>query len=82
MYLKYRKLTINRVVTINISVRRRRFQDMLHKVKRPVSLLLGELVCYVVLKRSRTKWLDLREFSCIGHTWQSYIVFSDGADRE
>jgi len=48
-------LTRNRVVTINILVRRRQSRDMLCKVKRQVSLLRGELVCYVVLKRSRIR---------------------------
>jgi hypothetical protein len=51
-------LTRNRAVTINISVRRLRSRDMLRKVKRLVSLLLGELVYCVVLRRSRTRWLD------------------------
>lgn len=55
----YRKsqLTKYRVVTINILVRPRQSQDMLHKVKRRVSLLLGELVCYVVPKRPRIRWV-------------------------
>lgn len=50
------KLTMYRVVTINILVRPQQSQDTPHKVKRRVLLLLGELVCYVVLRRSRTKW--------------------------
>jgi hypothetical protein len=46
-------LTRNRVVTINILVKHRQSRDTLPKVKKPVSLLPGELVCYVVPKRSR-----------------------------
>ena len=53
-----RSLTQTRVVIINISVRPLRSRDTLHKVKRLVSLLLGELVCCVVLRRSRTKWVE------------------------
>jgi ribosomal protein L2 len=51
MTMKEIMLTRDRVVTINISVRRLRSRDTLHKVKRRVSLLLGELVCCVVLRR-------------------------------
>jgi hypothetical protein len=51
-----RRLTINRVVTINISEKLLLFRDTLHKVKRLVSSLPGELVCCVVLKRSRIRW--------------------------
>ena len=53
--LRIKKLTQNRVVIINISVKLLRSRDTLRKVKRLVSLLLGELVCYVVLKRSRIR---------------------------
>ena len=56
-------LTTNRVVTINISVRPLRSQDTLHKVKRLVSLLLGELVCCAVPKGLRIRWLDVGVFS-------------------
>lgn len=52
-------LTQNRVVIINILVRRRLSRDMLCKVKRQVSLLLGELVCYVVPRRLRTRGISL-----------------------
>lgn len=48
-------LTMDRVVTINILVRLQRSRDTPHRVKKRVSLLLGELVCCVVLRRSRTK---------------------------
>ena len=51
-------LTMDRVVTINILVRLLRSRDTLHKVKRRVSSLLGELVCCVVLRRSRTKGIE------------------------
>jgi hypothetical protein len=63
--LETTKLTNNRVVTINISVRPLRSRDTLHKVKRLVSLLLGELVCCVVLRRSRIRW-DESLFLCFG----------------
>jgi hypothetical protein len=52
-------LTNYRVVTINILVRPLQSRDTLHKVKRLVSLLPGELVCCVVPKRSRIRWLDI-----------------------
>jgi hypothetical protein len=65
---KDKLLTGNRVVIINILVRLRQSRDTLHKVKRRVSLLLGELVCCVVLKRSRTKWVD-GVFSLLGTCW-------------
>jgi hypothetical protein len=64
---KVELLTVNRVVTINILVRRLRSQDMPHKVKKLVSLLLGELVCCVVLKRSRTRGFDDRVSHCFGY---------------
>jgi hypothetical protein len=51
-------LTMDRVVTINILVRLRQSRDTPHKVKRRVSLLLGELVCCVVPRRSRTRGID------------------------
>jgi hypothetical protein len=63
MYNIYILLTNSRVVTINISVRPLRFPDTLHKDKRLVSLLLGELVYCVVLKRSRIRGLDELGFS-------------------
>lgn len=44
------------VVIINISVKPPQSLDMPHKVKRPVSLLPGELVCSVVPKRQRTRF--------------------------
>lgn len=43
------------VVTTNILVKPQQFLGMLHKVKRQVSLLRGEQVCSVVLRRRRTK---------------------------
>ena len=46
------------VVIINISVKPRPSHGMLHKVKRRVSLLLGELVCYVVRRRQRISCID------------------------
>jgi hypothetical protein len=49
---------MDRVVTINTSVRRQQSQDTPHKVKRRVLLLLGELVCCVVPRRSRTRWVE------------------------
>jgi hypothetical protein len=58
-------LTEDRVVTINILVRPLRSRDTQHRVKRLVSLLLGELGCYVVLKRLRTRLMD---DYCFGHT--------------
>ena len=42
-------------VTINISERHPPSPDTLSRDKRPVSLLLAELVCSVVLRRSRIK---------------------------
>jgi hypothetical protein len=51
-------LTMDRVVTINILVRLQRSRDTPHRVKKRVSLLLGELVCCVVLRRSRTKGIE------------------------
>lgn len=53
--IKIRILTENRVVTINILVRLLLSRDTLHKVKRLVSLLLGELVCCVVPRRPRIR---------------------------
>ena len=67
-------LIISRVVTINISVKLRLSQGTLSKVKRQVSLLLGELVCYVVLKRSRTKLID-EVFIAYGTCWLRIFVF-------
>ncbi len=77
-------LTRDRVVTINISVRRLRSRDMLRKVKRLVSLLLGELVCCVVPKRSRTRWLDYGNFSLYLASWlRIHVPFGrTGALRE
>ncbi len=77
-------LTRNRVVTINISVRRLRSRDMLHKVKRLVSLLLGELVCCVVPKRSRTRWFDHGDFLLYRACWlRIHVPFGrTGALRE
>ena len=60
-----RELTNIRVVTINILVKPLRSRDTLHKVKRLVSLLLGELVCCVVLRRSRIRWFE-GLFLCFG----------------
>src|SRR6266536_5400937 len=65
---KTKLLTTYRVVTINILVRLRQSRDTLHKVKKQVSLLRGELVCCAVLKRSRTKWVD-GVFSLLGTCW-------------
>ncbi|KAB8300275.1 hypothetical protein EYC80_000476 [Monilinia laxa] len=48
----------NRVVTINILVKHPQSQDTPHKVKRLVSLLREELVCYVVPKRSRIERVE------------------------
>ena len=39
------KSSLTVVVTINISAKRQQSLDMRHKVKKLVSLLLGELVC-------------------------------------
>jgi len=47
------------VVTINISVKPRQSHDLLRKVKRPVSLLRGELVCCVVLRRRKIRGMAL-----------------------
>ena len=72
------RLTKNRVVTTNISVRRLRSRDMLHKVKRLVSLLLGELVCCAVLRRSKTRGVeDL--FLCFGLACFASLYPSDGS---
>lgn len=60
--LNHKILIKNRVVTINILVRLLRSRDTLHKVKRLVSSLHGELVCCGVLRRSRIRWLDIRGF--------------------
>ena len=80
--LKYKVLIENRVVTINILVRHLLSRDMLHKVKRLVSLLLGELVCCVVLKRSRIRWLDVGVSHCIGLASFARIhVPSDGREH-
>jgi len=38
-------------------------------------LLLGELVCYVVLRRSRTKWLNLRGFLASGISGNATLYF-------
>jgi hypothetical protein len=62
-------LTITRVVTINILVRRLLSQDTLHKVKRQVLLLHGELVCYVVHKRPRIRLLVGGVFLWLGECW-------------
>jgi len=67
-------LTISRVVTINILVRLQLSRDTLSKVKRLVSSLLGELVCYVVLKRLRTKLID-EVFIAYGTCWLRIFVF-------
>ena len=48
------------VVTTSISVKHRQSRVTLYKVKRPVSLLRGEQVCYVVLKRRRIRDRSLR----------------------
>lgn len=75
---RFSLLTHNRVVTINILVRLRQSQDTLHKVKRLVLSLLGELVCCVVLKRSRIKWLDdwVLGFSLLRKCWlRIYVPF-------
>jgi hypothetical protein len=54
------------VVTINISAKLPPSQDTLLKVKRPVSLLLGEQVCFVVHKRQRTRWfVGSLELECV-----------------
>ena len=71
-------LTNHRVVTINILVRPLQSRDTLHKVKRLVSLLLGELVCCVVLKRSRIRWLDIGGSHCIGLAGFAFMCLSDG----
>ena len=47
------------MVTINISVKLLLSLVTLHKVKRLVSLLPGERVCFVVHKRQRTKGGDM-----------------------
>jgi len=73
-FLQDEGLTNSRVVTINILVRLRLFRDTLFKVKRLVSSLLGELVCYVVLKRSRTKLID-EVFIAYGTCWLRIFVF-------
>jgi hypothetical protein len=62
-------LTMTRVVTINILVRRLQSQDTLRKVKRRVLLLLGELVCFVVLRRSRIRFLVDGVFLWLGECW-------------
>lgn len=50
---------ICRVVTINISEKQAQSLVMPFKVKKPVSLLLGELVCFVVRRRSRIEgWIE------------------------
>ncbi len=67
-----KKLTGNRVVTINILVRLRQSRDTLYKVKRLVSSLPGELVCCVVLRRSRTKWVDDLGVSLLRICWLSH----------
>lgn len=51
-----RRLMKYRVVTINISVKLQQSRDTQPKVKRLVLLLLAELVCSVVPRRSRIKW--------------------------
>ena len=74
-------LTNHRVVTINILVRPLQSRDTLHKVKRLVSLLLGELVCCVVLKRSRTRGFDDRVSHCFGYAGLAFMYLSEGALR-
>jgi hypothetical protein len=76
--LELRKLTNKRVVTINISERLLLFRDTLHKVKRLVSLLPGELVCCVVLKRSRIRWFG-EMFLCFGLAGFASLYPSDGS---
>jgi hypothetical protein len=68
-YASVHLLIKNRVVTINILVRHLPSQDMLHRVKRRVLLLLGELVCYVVHKRPRIRWLVDGVFLWLGECW-------------
>jgi hypothetical protein len=77
---KVKKLTQNRVVTINILVKLLRSRDTLHKVKRLVSLLLGELVCCVVLKRSRIRLVE-GLFYCFGLAGFAYLYPTDGSSR-
>ena len=78
---KYNILTKTRVVTINILVRLLRSRDMLHRVKRLVLLLLGELVCCVVLKRSRTRLLDIGDSHCIGIAGFAFMCLWDGREH-
>jgi len=73
-------LTEYRVVTINILVRLRQSRDTPYRVKRLVSLLLGELVCCVVPKRSRTKCVG--GFLLLhGKHWLYIFVFLHGVQQ-
>ena len=76
--LKDEKLTQNRVVTINTLVKLLRSRDTPHKVKRLVSSLLGELVCCVVLKRSRIRWVE-GLFFCYGLAGFASLYPTDGS---
>ena len=66
------------VVTTSISVRPRPSPATLPRVKRPVLLLPGVLVCSVVPRRPRTKGHDLRSFSCDGlemdFCYETYVL--------
>jgi hypothetical protein len=80
--LDHKILIKNRVVTINILVRLLQSRDMLHKAKRLVSSLLGELVCCGVLRRSRIRWLDIWGGShCIGLAGFAFMCLSDGLEH-
>ncbi len=65
----------------NISARPRPSRGMRHRAKRLVSLPLGVLVCYVVLRRPRNKrfWLSLCSWPCYPiafnneHLWRTSV---------
>jgi hypothetical protein len=82
--LDHKILIKYRVVTTNILVKPLPSRDTLHKVKRLVSLPLGELVCCVVLKRSRIRRLDIGGFSLYWTCWlRIHVPFGwTGALRE
>ena len=67
-------LIVTRVVTINILVRRLLSRDTPHKVKRRVLLLHGELVCYVVHKKPRIRWLVDGVFLWLGNSGFAFYV--------
>ena len=63
------------VVTTSTSVKPRRSTATPYKVKRPVSSPPGELVCFAVRRRRRTRcisngngvvWVIFQRFSCVG----------------